>query len=261
MAATIYPIQYLDWDTRLFNTKMGEVKLDSEKDGFQFSEVIWRETIQSARNESYQFLFCQFNADYQEISAILIKQGAVVGDVLITLILDLSPISGEIMTAVETAASLLEFSEASIDDLPAIIDIAGNSFTYSRFFQDSRFDRAKARQFYPNWIRDSFGAVERIFILKAATGQYLKPVLGFISVQFKEAEREIVIRLIAIDESHRGKGYGQLLIDWLIREAYRIGFTRIKVGTQAGNTPALHLYEKNGFQTINTKYRLHIWLG
>jgi ribosomal protein S18 acetylase RimI-like enzyme len=260
MAATTYLIQYLDWDTRLFGTKMGEVKLDSERAGFQFSEAGWRETIQSARNESYQFLFCQFNAGYQEITAILMKQGAVVGDILVTLALDLARISGAIINDGEPAASLLELTEASIGDLPAVIDIARNSFTYSRFFQDPRFDAAKARQFYPNWIRDSFGAVERIFILQAKTGQSLKPVLGFISLQFKEAEREIVIRLIAIDESQRGKGYAQSFIDWLIREAYRNGFTRIKVGTQAGNTPAIHLYQKNGFQTINTKNRLHIWL-
>ena len=50
-------------------------------------------------------------------------------------------------------------------------------------------------------------------------------------------------------------------MDWLIRDAIKRGFARIRVGTQANNTAAIRLYEKNGFRPISTKYRFHIWFN
>ena len=146
-AATTYQIQYLDWDTKFFGAKMGEVMLDLENPGFRFSENIWKRTIDFARDESYQFLFCQLNAVYQDISAVLLKQGAALGDVLITLALNLTGNIENMRSKFKPAASSQQFCEASTDDLPAIIDIAVNSFIHSRFFQDPRFDITKARQF------------------------------------------------------------------------------------------------------------------
>jgi len=259
MTETCYGLRELDWDTELFGLKMGEIIINSVNNGDGFADDIWRNTINSARRQSYLFLLYQLGTRYQKAAEILIRQGAIIGDTLITLELNLNGSAEIAVTALEPAPSILQVEEAVPEDLADICNIAAASFNHSRFFQDRRFDAAKARRFYPKWLQDSFGASERVFILKDKN-QAMEPVLGFISLQYHEEERTIVIRLLAVDAMHRGNGHGQVLMDWLIRDALKRGFLRIRVGTQANNLAALSLYEKNGFRSTMAKYRFHLWL-
>lgn len=258
MTETSYGLRELTWDTTLFGIRMGKVILNSGNGGSDFDLDIWRNTMEKAQRESYHFLLCQSDTRYEEIATALINQGAVIGDTLVTLELDLKEIPEVAATTLESAPSKLQVIAANSGDLPVICDIAADSFSHSRIYQDTRFDQTKARQFYPKWLRDSFGTSELVYVLKKKTT--VEPVMGFISLQFHEAERRIVIRLIAVNELHRGSGYGQVMMDWLIRDAVKRGFHHIQVGTQAGNMAAIRLYEKNGFRPISTKYRFHIWL-
>jgi ribosomal protein S18 acetylase RimI-like enzyme len=259
MAATSYGLRELAWDTALFGMKMGEVIINSGHDAGGFALDIWQNTMEDARRQAYQFLLCQLDARYRDAAAALISQGAVTGDTLVTLELNFNEVPEVAATTLESVPAELQVTTAGSGDLPAICDIAAGSFIHSRIYQDTRFDRTKARQFYPQWIRDSFGTSEIMYALKDKTGA--GPVLGFISLQYQEGERRVVIRLIAVDEQHRNSGYGQAMMDWLIRDALKRGFVRIQVGTQANNTAAIRLYEKNGFRPISTKYRFHIWLS
>ena len=259
MTQTCYPIRELPWDTELFGFKMGEVLLHTGIESHAYNPQKWRNTMEMARRQSYKFLLCRVDARCQDITDSLIGQGAKIGDTLITLELNLSTTT--VMDAAATAElplAGLQILAADSRDLPVICDIAAESFSYSRIYQDSRFDPTKARQFYPKWIRESYGNTERVYIVKEKS--FNENILGFIALQFQEAEHRVVIRLIAIDKLHRGKGYGQVMMDWLIREAKAKGFHRIQVGTQNANTGALHLYEKNGFRPLSAKHRLHIWL-
>jgi ribosomal protein S18 acetylase RimI-like enzyme len=258
MTEKSYELRELAWDTALFGMKMGKVFLDCGDDGNGFTPDVWGNTLENARRQSYRFLLCQLDARYQEIATALIKQGAVIGDTLVTMKLDLTDIPEVAAATLESSPAKLQITAADPGDLPAVCNIAAGSFIHSRIYQDFRFDQTKARQFYPKWLRDSFGISELVYVLKGKTAT--EPVLGFISLQFNEAERRVVIRLIAVDELHRGSGYGQVMMDWLIRDVIKRGFHHIQVGTQASNTAAIRLYEKNGFRPISTQYRFHIWL-
>jgi ribosomal protein S18 acetylase RimI-like enzyme len=258
MAENSYELRELSWDTALFEMKMGEILLQSGNAGSGYIPEIWCNTIKTARRQSYRFLLCQLDTQYQETANELVRQGAITGDTLVTLELNLRDIPELAATAVENIPSKLQIMAAEPGDLPVISEIAADSFSHSRIYQDPHFDQTKARHFYPKWLRDSFGINEMVYILKDKNPGV--SILGFISLQYQEVECRIVIRLIAVHEHHRGSGYGQVMMDWLIREALKKGFDRIQVGTQAGNTAALRLYEKNGFRPIGAKYRFHIWL-
>lgn len=268
MAETSYTIRELPWDTELFGIKMGEVLLNLDNHENTFTPDKLRNTLELARQHSYTFLLCQLDAHCQEITASLVSQGAKIGDTLVTLELNLKelpegsvPAAATVVSEDTVGVSVLpkrQIIAACPGDLPVICHIAAESFSHSRIFQDTRFDPTKARHFYPKWIQDSFGTIERIYILKDITSN--NNISGFISLQYHEDVRRIVIRLIAVDQNQRGSGYGQAMMDWLIREAITKGFQRIQVGTQTSNAAALHLYEKNGFRPIGTKHRFHIWL-
>lgn len=260
MAKTSYELRELPWDSSLFGIKMGEVIIDCKNSRYEYKSDIWQNTIEIARQQSYRFLLCQLDARYKEIAVELVNQGAEIGDLLVTLELNLLETKEVQGTASKKtpASSKIRVTTAHLNDLAAICRIASENFTYSRIYQDSRFGQAKAREFYSKWILDSFGTSESLYVLRDAPPK--TNVMGFISLQFHELMRRIVIRLIAVDMCHRGNGYGQALIDWLIREAVTQDFNRIQVGTQAGNIPAMNLYKNNGFQAINSRYRFHVWL-
>ncbi len=65
----------------------------------------------------------------------------------------------------------------------------------------------------------------------------------------------LVIDLIAVDESMRGRGVAGAMIGFAARAFPDAG--RVRVGTQAANVPSLRLYERLGFRTVATQYVVH----
>ncbi len=73
---------------------------------------------------------------------------------------------------------------------------------------------------------------------------------GFVLTRAAPGEEELL--LIAVVPQHRGKGLAQTLIDQLFAAARSRGATRIYLEMRRGN-PAIHLYEKVGFEPIGVR--------
>lgn len=79
---------------------------------------------------------------------------------------------------------------------------------------------------------------------------------GFILTRHAADEEELL--LIAVTPECRGRGLGEALIDRLVKSARERGTKRIFLEMRKGN-PAVHLYEKVGFEPIGERpnyYRL-----
>ena len=74
----------------------------------------------------------------------------------------------------------------------------------------------------------------------------------------KHSKFESNIELIAVRESSRGRGLGQLLISSAIQGAARKRSRRITVTTQRTNSAALALYKMSGFDVIDERYIYHL---
>jgi dTDP-4-amino-4,6-dideoxy-D-galactose acyltransferase len=244
-----YELHELDWDTKFFGMKMGEVLLPIVSKTIGFSELTWQRTLELAHYQNYQFLFCPFDVEHNEIAASISRLGATIGDILVTYSLQCTK---------DLKKRKLKYPviEADQNDLPGIIEIAHKSFRDSRFLKDLHFERAKAEQFYPSWLRESFLNLEKILVVKEN-----QQILGFVSLKPESTTPTLLIRLIAVNESTQGKGVGQTLIDQAINFALEQKYSRIQVGTQLTNYAAINLYEKNSFRMINAKYRYHFWLN
>lgn len=241
------PIHDLEWDSRFFQQKMGQIAIDPGADPSCFDETAWRLTLDNARRCKYQYLFCEFDAAYKRIGHLLAGCGGSLGDVLITLERDLAgfaPVGAD-----------FPLVPATEEDLPEIIEIATYSFEHSRFFHDSRFDPVKVRQLYPQWVFNAFAGAEQFHVIKK-----LGKIQAFISVQENAAGQALVIRLLAVADEWRGMGLGQTLLDWAANHAWKRELSAIRVGTQVNNYPAIRLYEKNRFRMVQALFRYHFWL-
>ncbi len=64
---------------------------------------------------------------------------------------------------------------------------------------------------------------------------------------------EIHITKIAVDELHRRLGIGNLLINALLKTAYKNNYFDITLEVRVSNKAAVSLYEKNGFESVGVR--------
>lgn len=73
-------------------------------------------------------------------------------------------------------------------------------------------------------------------------------VVGFGGMWTVGDESHVVT--LAVDEDYRRHGIGRMLLEALLREAKRLGATRVSLEVRVGNVAALSLYASFGFRTI-----------
>lgn len=61
------------------------------------------------------------------------------------------------------------------------------------------------------------------------------------------------VMTIAVSPAHRGCGYGQQLLNWLIDVATGAGATQLMLEVRADNTTAIDMYQRNGFSTVSVR--------
>ena len=86
-------------------------------------------------------------------------------------------------------------------------------------------------------------------------------VVGFAKVRIRQlnrywkVERMPEVDELAVSESVRGQGVGRMLMSAAEEWARGAGYPEIWVAAWAFNTPASTLYERQGFEPLNTRFR------
>lgn len=215
----------LEWDSEHFGVAIGRV------DGDAPLEV----EIAEARAEGLACLYAFPAGD--DLEAIARAVGA--GGRLVDLRLDLSgPGDASAPVGVRRA------TDADLEDVErAAVALAA----YSRFSRDARFPRDRVDEMYRIWARRLL--VEGIVVVPESGAGGL--------VAASTADGEARLDLVYVEPGVSGKGLGAALIGAALAEA---GLPRARVATQAGNVPALRLYESLGFRAWSLEAVVHLWL-
>lgn len=134
-----------------------------------------------------------------------------------------------------------------------ILDIAKNSFNYSRFFNDPRLPRRQAKNIYVYWTECAFKQNDKYFVIYEKDGI----ILGYILFSINESDS--VIELIAVDNKFQGQKIGKLLIEAMESFVLEKGIKKIKVGTQVNNIMAVQFYNHMGFKYVSCSSIYHLW--
>ena len=126
--------------------------------------------------------------------------------------------------------------------------LAFQSGAYSRFKTDSRLNSGEFEKLYKLWIQKS---------LKEGEVLVANSTSGFVSCSTKEELAQI--GLIAVEESQRGKRWGQKLIHAAEAFAFAKGAKKMRIGTQEANQPACSLYSKLGYEVVERVSVGHYW--
>ena len=139
---------------------------------------------------------------------------------------------------------------AKVDDRKAVEEIARKSFTLDRFHQDPKINNSSADEIKKQWASNFFSGKRGDVTVIASRNN--RPV-AFLLLLF--GQKENIIDLIAVDSEHRKNGLAEQMIKFVksINDIQK----KLLVGTQATNIPSIRLYEKMGFQKINSQILLH----
>jgi ribosomal protein S18 acetylase RimI-like enzyme len=136
------------------------------------------------------------------------------------------------------------------EDEEVVASLARESFAFSRFHLDPGIEPPLADRIKEEWMRNGVRGKRGDWLIVAedsgVPGGFLL-LLG--------APDALVIDLIAVGPSARGKGFAKAMIRFAERRIE--GFERYRVGTQIANVPSMGLYENLGFRVVDSAYVLH----
>jgi ribosomal protein S18 acetylase RimI-like enzyme len=142
---------------------------------------------------------------------------------------------------------------ASEHDYDSVCEIAGSSFTKSRFHLDPLISKETADLVKKEWAGNFFkGLRGKWMVLAEVKGK----VVGFLQL-LKRSDSAIVIDLIAIEPNMQGRGIAGSMISFANSECLETP-GEIIVGTQISNIQSLAFYVKHGFRIISADYVLHL---
>ncbi len=99
------------------------------------------------------------------------------------------------------------------------------------------------------------GCAKRIFTIYGFLGAFKMIWLNKALAGNKEAEiDEYLIAHLAVDEHFRRQGIAQTLLEKAATDARASGLSRLVLEVEIGNQNAIALYQKAGFEIVNTVY-------
>jgi GNAT superfamily N-acetyltransferase len=145
--------------------------------------------------------------------------------------------------------------QAQPRDIPALQEIASNSYVDSRYYFDKRFSERQWQEYYRTWVEKSCSGGAELALTAEKGGE----VLGYITGQVDHEKGEGIYELTGVKESARRLGVGQELfrsgLDWYVGAG--VGY--IWVATQGRNVPTQRMIQRNGFITRSCQLYYHKW--
>jgi dTDP-4-amino-4,6-dideoxy-D-galactose acyltransferase len=254
LASEATSLSHLDWDSTHFGFPVGRI-------GGGISDDELCAALQRARAQNYRLVYWATAANRGASPYLLADFAGRLVDRKVTFGRTLSP--QEKRGESETIAVHTWQRRSASSDLVALAIAAG---AFSRFAVDSRIPRRDFEELYRIWIERSVRCEIADAVLVAADsanaasaqrGNVERPLAGMITLQ---ATADIAsIGLVAVAETHRGRGIGSLLMSAAHQWMLDAGAARSTVVTQAANAPACRLYERSGYKLVHAENFYHFW--
>lgn len=232
-----FDIKFLEWDSTFFNKKIG--KLELAEASISLSEL---NIIISNTDFDLIYLFVPPSVAIKEVLTNI--NNALLVDEKTTYYKHLQ----------QSTFSSSPNIKPVVDMDNALVDLAVQTGSFSRFNIDPNFERTAYKRMYTEWIKNSLNhsIADEVFVFE--NGQ---KKLGLVTVGKKGTRADI--GLLGVDTNARGQGIASALIAKVEEFALNNKFEELQVVTQGGNKPACMLYEKCGFAVESVINIFHVW--
>jgi ribosomal protein S18 acetylase RimI-like enzyme len=231
------PCDYLEWDSNFFGFRIAQYR------EHLLSEDSWRSAELWCREQNIDCLYLLADSSDPQTASVAQAHSFRFVDTRVLLEAQTSPHT-------EPPAGV---RPAQPEDIETLRRIARSSHYGSRFFFDSRFPRSRAEDLYAAWIQRSLDGWAHAVLVTESDGG----VVGYITCHLSDTQGSI--GLLAVDQSHRGRGRGRQMLAAAMHLFQHSGMRTVLVVTQARNIASQRLYQQAGFRTRSVQVWFHRW--
>ncbi|MGD8909401.1 MAG: GNAT family N-acetyltransferase [Chromatiales bacterium] len=139
---------------------------------------------------------------------------------------------------------MIKIRPAQYTDIEALLHLLEALFSIE---QDFTPDREKQRRGLEMLLQ----APEAYVVVAEHTGEIAGMATLQLLISTAEGAPSGLIEDVVVDESHRGQGIGEALMNHLITWVEKKGVTRLQLLADRDNQPALEFYRKQGWETTS----------
>ena len=144
---------------------------------------------------------------------------------------------------------------ADADDVGRLGDLAASGFRATRFYADPGLSDSRCDDLYRVWIeQECTGQAASVVVAEISD-----EIAGYLSYSLDPTGPGATIGLVGVAARYQGTGIGSLVLTEALSLLRGSGVTEVTVVTQGRNGPALRLYERHGFLTLDTSFWFHKW--
>lgn len=226
----------LPWDSKILERRTAKVVSLDPKDE---PKNLVEELIFSLEKEKIEYATFRVNASKFKMIHALEENGFRLVDGYL-----------ELECEIEGTEDLSEIRIAEKKDLPRLQEIAANSFSKTRFYNDPLIKKSQADKIYSEWIKNSIlGKMADVVLVWEEKGN----ILGFVTLR-----KNGNLTLIAVAKEAQGKGIGKSLVKAALSQFKKWGLSKSSIETQITNISALRIYEACGYK-IKDSYLTFRW--
>ncbi|MFL5668177.1 MAG: GNAT family N-acetyltransferase [Chloroflexota bacterium] len=141
------------------------------------------------------------------------------------------------------------------NDIDEITAIAAGAFARygGHYHADPRLDAEAADAAYVDWARRSITGSDMLVIEDSGV------VAGFLSMEPRAADTEIVLNAVRPDS--QGRGLYPALVIGALHRSVQLQARRCIISTQIGNVPAQKVWVRTGFEPTHAVHTFHLWFA
>ncbi|MCI8483216.1 MAG: GNAT family N-acetyltransferase [Lachnospiraceae bacterium] len=237
------------FNTEIFQMTMGNLIL--EKDTYSREEI--KTWVKEAKQKGYQHLAIKILTEQKDLLNSLLQEQFYLVDTLIEYVFDAKK---KVLPKIQHQCILRDCEK---EDLPALKQIARNSFKTDRFHSDMYLENELCNQYYEKWMENSYHG----FAEKVIAAEYCGELVGFFTGKTYSDDKYGHLVLAAVSDKHRGIGVYTSMIHECIRwmlEAHT-ELEGVMTGTQIETVAVQKAWIKLGFTVHDSLYVLHRYLG
>jgi dTDP-4-amino-4,6-dideoxy-D-galactose acyltransferase len=245
-SATTSPCRALEWDSEHFGFPIARVS------GNALSEESAEAVDDWCRDHGIRCLYLCADAGDAKTARIAAAHGFRAVDVRV---IARRPYAG--LFELPAGPESFTVREATETDLAFARDLAARSHHTSRFYFDGNFPRDRCDALYRAWVQRGSRDPERRLLIGVVDGD---PV-GYLVAAPLGPDREGHGDLVAVDERHRGKGFGRALHFAGSQSFAERGALTHRAVMSFRSLAIIRLHEKLGFLTDEVQVWHHKWYG
>lgn len=243
------PGDFLEWDSQFFNKRIGSLREHT------LSSARMAESLRWAEEQALDCLYLL--ADTNDNSTIRLAEQHGFHFQSVRTVIECS-LSGLDALILPPMAGLI-LRSSTPDDLERLRPVARHAYTWTRFFSDPCFSRARCEEMYDIWLTKS---VHGQMADQVVVAEYHGEAVGYMTCRLgTNGSTEGTFHLLGVDEEKRGMKIGQrVIVEAMVWMAAQ-GMTRVSLATQGHNVAVIRFYERLGFTMRSMQFWYHKWFS